>query len=362
MKLAFVLGTRPEIIKLAPLILEAQRAKIPFEIYHTNQHYSPNMDEIFFDELQLPRPNYNFRSGDRPFSQQLASMMTQLQESFSLQRPDLVFVQGDTNSVLAGALVASHLHIPLAHVEAGLRSYDNLMQEELNRKMVDHVSKFLFAVSEIQVEILKNEGINENQIFQVGNTIVDACLFFGELSAAKSRILEDHRLTAKNFVLFTAHRQGNVDTQENIEKIRAILNHLLAKNETVIFPIHPRTKANFKKFQVEIPEKVIVIEPQGYYAFLRLIKEAKFIVTDSGGVQEEACILKTPCITIRDSTERPETLQVGANILVGLDIEKFGRAYLRWTRNPSKDWANPFGEGDSAKKILEVVTRASSPH
>ena len=351
MKVALVVGTRPEIIKMTSIIREMQSRGLDFFIIHSNQHYSENMDAIFFKDLELPAPKYNLGVGSGGHSNQTGNILIKIEPILIKEKPDLILVQGDTNTVFAAALAAQKLGIKVGHVEAGLRSYDKTMPEESNRIMTDHISDFLFAVTQTQKEILLKEGVTQENIFVVGNSIVDAVLQSKNLAFQKSTILDSLSLKKDQYILFTAHRAGNVDDRESLEKVLSIITSI---PQTVCWPIHVRTVKKLKEFNLKLPSNVVTTEPLGYLDFLQLEANAKCIVTDSGGLQEEACILGIPCITIRENTERPETVNVGANTLVGLDLQKFKAAF----NNLPKQWSSPFGDGTTAIKICDIIQRS----
>jgi len=327
MKIAIILGTRPEIIKMSPVIRYCQDKKLDFFVIHTNQHYSYEMDKIFFEELNLPDPEYNLEVGSGLHGEQTGKMLAGIEKILIEEKPDVVLVEGDTNTVLAGALVASKLHIKVGHVEAGLRSFDMSMPEEINRIMVDHISDYLFAPTETSRKYLLQEGIQDTKIHVVGNTIVDATMQNLSIAKDRSSILEELNVSSGNLFLLTMHRAENVDDSERLEKI---LNGLkVVSNQykiPLIFPMHPRTMNRIKEFGFENTinsiDSLNIVEPIGYMDFLVLESEAKLVLTDSGGVQEETCILMTPCVTLRDNTERPETVDAGANVIVGCESEK----------------------------------------
>lgn len=355
MKIAIVLGTRPEIIKMSPLIRLLQTKNILFFVVHSNQHYSKNMDSIFFEELHLPQPDYNLGIGSAEHGNQTGRMLIKIEEILFKEKPTIVLAQGDTNTVLAGILAASKQNIPTGHVEAGLRSYDRRMPEEKNRIVCDVLSDFLFAPTIVQKKILLNEGVSEEKIFVVGNTIVDAVIQNKKIVENNSIILKKLKLKPKNFVLITAHRALNVDSRQALQKLVQLIDSISElTGQVVVYPIHPRTKAKLNEFGLSI-RNAMVIEPLGYFDFLSLEINASMIITDSGGIQEEACILHIPCITIRENTERPETIDIGANILVGLSIEKLKRA-IQYHTTHQPLWQNPFGSGNTAERILEVLT------
>ena len=354
MKIAIILGTRPEIIKMAPVIRVLQEKQEDFFIIHSNQHYSENMDKIFFQELVLPLPDYNLGIGSADHGNQTGRMLVKIEEILLKENPDVVLSQGDTNTVLAGILAASKQNITTGHVEAGLRSYDWRMPEEKNRMICDVLSDYLFAPTPVQQQILLEEGIPKERIFTVGNTIVDAVLHHKHIAAKKSKIIEKLNLTPKEFVLVTAHRSLNVDSKVSLERLVTLIESIPEiTGKSVIYPIHPRTKSKLEQYHLVI-KNVTLIEPLGYLDFLQLEQHADLIVTDSGGIQEEACILQVPCITIRENTERPGTITIGANKLVGLEKEKFIEA-VSFHQHSNRSWKNPFGDGHTAERIVEVL-------
>ena len=317
-KICFILGTRPEIIKLAPVIHECVKRKLPFFILHTHQHYSGNLDKIFFKNLKLPVPKYNLQVGSGGHGEQTGRMLIGIEGILLKEKPGVVLVQGDTNTVLAGALSAVKLHIPVGHVEAGLRSYDRNMPEESNRVVVDHISDFLFAPTNESKGNLIRENIDTKKIFVVGNTIVDAIIQNVKISG-NSHILKILNLQPSEYFLTTAHRQENVDDESRLSSIIKSLTLVAEEhNMPVIFPMHPRTAKMIKHFNLPLNGAVRSIESVGYFDFLNLMKNARLILTDSGGIQEEASILRVPCITLRDNTERPETLAGGGNRIAGV--------------------------------------------
>lgn len=357
MKVGIVVGTRPEIIKMAPVIRQCQERDIPYFIIHSNQHYSEEMDSIFFKELHLPQPHYNLGVGSGLHSNQTGNILIKMEPILVDEKPDVVLVQGDTNTVLAGALAASKLGIKVGHIEAGLRSYDRTMPEETNRIMTDHISDYLFAVGPNQHKILSKEGIDNDKIFTVGNTVSDSLFQHLEISAQKSTILQDLGVSDKSYFLVTAHRASNVDVSSNLKELLALFDQLHAKySQTIVWPIHPRTQAKLKEFNIEVPSYLKLLPPIGYLDFIQLQKHARLILTDSGGIQEEACLLGVPCITLRENTERPESIEVGANVLVGRDGDKAVAAADKWLSAEQFSWENPFGDGHVAETILDIIT------
>lgn len=354
MKISIVLGTRPEIIKMSPIIKLLEKKQMNFFIIHSNQHYSKNMDHVFFEQLELPQPKYNLDVGSSSHAEQTGNILIGVEKILNKENPDIVLVQGDTNTVLAGALAAAKLQIKVGHVEAGLRSYDHTMPEEINRILTDHCSDILFAPTKIQQNILLNEGISINRIFVVGNTIVDAVYKYKKIAEKKSNILKELNLLPKEYVLVTAHRSLNVDSAESLKKLVFLIDSIndFIKSP-IVFPIHPRTCSKLLKYNLEFRNDIL-IDPVGYIDFLKLEMNANLVITDSGGVQEEACVLQVPCITIRENTERPETVKIGANKIVGLNIKKLKNAICYYQKHENK-WINPFGDGTASKKILEVL-------
>lgn len=348
--LTIVLGTRPEIIKLAPILRELQKQKIDRTLIHTNQHYSAELDQIFFEELELAAPTYNLQIGSGTPNEQLARMLTGIEKALQETPTSCVIVQGDTNSVLAGALVASKIPVPIAHIEAGLRSYDPAMPEEVNRIMTDHVSTFLFPPTQACADILLGEGIEPNKIKVVGNTIVDSVL--QNKALCENISLSEFAIEKGKYYLLTLHRPSNVDSAQDLNQIFQALDEVSQKTGLpFFFPIHPRTENNIKKFKIEVPASVKLHAPVGYRQFLALQIGAKAIFTDSGGIQEEACILQIPCLTLRETTERPETVTVGANLLVLRESTAILKALEHFADH--NDWENPFGQGDATTQILE---------
>ena len=356
-KLAIILGTRPEIIKMSPVIRKCQQEWLDFFILHTGQHYSYNMDRIFFEKLHLPEPRYNLEIGSGSHGEQTGRMIIEIEKILAKENPDVVLVQGDTNTVLAGAIAASKMGIKIGHIEAGLRSYDNTMPEEINRRLADHCSDYLFAPTEKSKGILVNEGISLDKIFVTGNTIVDAVYQNLEIAKNSGNILENLGLGMKKYFLVTAHRQENVDNLENLNGIMKGLKRVSDRfGLPIIFPIHPRTKKRIEEFKFKF-DFLTLIEPLDFLDFLKLESGAKLILTDSGGVQEESCILGVPCVTMRENTERPETIEVGSNMLAGTDERRILES-VECILNKEAKWTNPFGDGKAADGIVGVLMQA----
>jgi UDP-N-acetylglucosamine 2-epimerase (non-hydrolysing) len=350
--IGLILGTRPEIIKMSPVIRECENQNLDYFILHTGQHYSYEMDRIFFDMLNLPQPEYNLDAGSGTHSSQTGKIMLGIENILTKEQVDVVLVQGDTNTVLSGSLTAAKLNIKVGHVEAGLRSFDRSMPEEINRIVSDHISDYLFAPTETSYKQLIKEGIDPEKIFVTGNSIVDAVYQNIEIAKNKVDVLNGLNLSLKNYILVTFHRAENVDIKERLEGI--IKGLKLIKDYfslPIIFPIHPRTEKMIEKFGLSL-KGIDVIPPQGFLEFLQLEANAKFVLTDSGGVQEETCILGVPCITLRNNTERPETLEIGSNVLSGAD--PFVMLSCAMSADREKNWGNPYGNGTAAKLIVNT--------
>jgi UDP-N-acetylglucosamine 2-epimerase (non-hydrolysing) len=354
MKVTIILGTRPEIIKFSPIIRECQRLSVNYFILHTGQHYSYNMDKVFFEQLKLPEAKYNLDVGSGTHGKQTGDMLIGIEKVLQKESPDVVLVQGDTNTVLAGALAAVKLGIKVGHVEAGLRSYDRWMPEEINRVVADHCSDYLFAPTEKSREILLHEGIEDNQIFRVGNTVVDAVYQNLEIAKSEKQIFNRLNIKPGEYILVTSHRQENVDDKKRytgiIDGLKTVQNEFKIP---LVYPIHPRAKKQLEIFKLDTAG-IMLVEPLDYLAFLLLESRAKLVLTDSGGVQEETCVLGVPCVTLRDSTERPETLSVGSNVLAGTDPDRILQS-AKAIMSKKREWVNPFGDGKTAQKIMRIL-------
>ncbi|MBC2698589.1 MAG: UDP-N-acetylglucosamine 2-epimerase (non-hydrolyzing) [ANME-2 cluster archaeon] len=355
MSIAIVLGTRPEIIKMSPVIRECEHKNLDYFILHTGQHYSYEMDRVFFEQLELPEARYNLDVGSGNHGEQTGKIMSGIEKVLMEEKPDAVLVQGDTNTVLAGALAASKLHIKVGHVEAGLRSYDRRMLEETNRVLADHCSDYLFSPTKKAKDILLGEGIPEDMIYVTGNTIVDAVRQNVKIAAERASILNELDIEPGNYLLTTAHRQENVDDRVRLTGILQGLEDLAEEFDMpVIFPIHPRSRKRIQEFGISTNGCITLIDPVDFLSFLQLEKNAGLILTDSGGVQEESCILGVPCVTLRDNTERPETMEVGANVLAGTKPEKIMDC-ARSMIDGKRKGENPFGDGMAGEKIRRIM-------
>jgi UDP-GlcNAc3NAcA epimerase len=351
MKVITVLGARPQFIKAAP-VSRVLREKVDEIIIHTGQHYDANMSDIFFEELHIPKPDYHLGVGSGNHGKQTGEMLTKIEEIVLKEKPDYLMVYGDTNSTLAGALVAAKLHIPVIHIEAGLRSFNKEMPEEINRIMTDHVSEFLFCPTNTAVQNLENENITRN-VFNIGDVMYDAVLYNQELAKTQSKILETNELTAKNYHLITIHRAENTD---DLQKMKNILEAFSKIEDLKVWPIHPRTKNKLESYGISLESvpNLKVIEPVGYLDMITLEANAKKIVTDSGGVQKEAYFMKVPCVTIREQTEWVETLLGEANILTGTDVDKILAAV---EKNVQPEYQAVFGDGKASEKITELISQ-----
>ncbi|MBQ8018597.1 MAG: UDP-N-acetylglucosamine 2-epimerase (non-hydrolyzing) [Methanobrevibacter sp.] len=366
MKIATILGTRPEIIKMAPIIDEISKRGIDQIVLHTGQHYDKEMSDNFFRDLEIPTPDYNIHVGSGTHGKQTGLMMQGIEEVLLEEKPDIVLVQGDTNAVLAGALVASKLHIAIGHVEAGLRSFDMTMPEEVNRRVADVTSAMYFIPTEQSAINLLAEGFSHENLIITGNTVVDAC--FRHLEIAKKRGFEEESLASldienmDNILTLTMHRAENVDVKERVINIIGALKELSDMN--IIFPIHPRTKNTLENFglfdELNDLEHVHIVKPLGYLDFLLLTSKSTLILTDSGGLQEEAITLDVPALTLRYNTERPETVTAGGNILVGSNKQAILENANRILNDKEfaekmRNAPNPYGMGDSAKLTVDAI-------
>lgn len=351
-KIISIVGARPQFIKAAPLSRQL-RKRFKEVLVHTGQHYDQNMSPIFFEELSIPKPDYNLDIGSGSHGEQTGRMLIEIEKVLMRERPYIVLVYGDTNSTLAGALAAIKLHVPIAHVEAGLRSYNREMPEEINRLVADHISNVLLCPTDTAVENLKKEGISKG-VFNVGDVMYDALKTNKELAKSKTDILKDLDLRSKSYIFATVHRAENTDKEENL---RNILEAFGESGETIIFPAHPRTVSVMKKLglKVESWSNIKITDPVGYLESLVLQENAKKVLTDSGGVQKEAYLLEVPCITLREETEWVETVKDGWNVLVGADKKKILEAISDF--NPRNKQHDYFGTGNSAAKIVEILDK-----
>jgi len=351
MKIINVVGARPNFMKIAPLIKEMDKYgdKIKYILLHTGQHYDKKMSDIFFKELEIQEPDINLGVNKGSQTEQIANIMVKFEEVCLKEKPDLIIVVGDVNSTLACGLVASRLGIKLAHVEAGLRSFDRAMPEEINRIIVDHLSDYLFITEQSGYYNLIKDGVEKNKIYFVGNLMIDTLI---QCLNKKTNILKKIKLEPKKYCVVTLHRPANVDDRKKLESIIKILKNF---NKQVVWPIHPRTKKNIEKFNLGgWLKNFIILEPLGYLDFISLVSDSRFVFTDSGGIQEETTYLKIPCLTMRKNTERPVTISEGTNVLV--NSEKEIVETLKFL-NKKKSSIPKYWDGKSAKRIVNILLK-----
>ena len=352
MRILSVVGNRPQFVKSAPLSLALRERGVNEVVLHTGQHYDPELSAVFFDELELPPPAYRLETGSGTHGEQTGKMLPGIEAAVVEEQPDAVLVYGDTNSTLAGALAAGKLLVPVAHVEAGLRSFDRSMPEELNRMLVDRLSSLLFVPTDVAVANLAAEGITEG-IHQVGDVMYDANLRLAPLARERSKSLERSGVEPGGYLVLTLHREANVQA----EPLARIAGALAELDEPVVFPAHPRTTAALKTAGIALPDNVRVLPPVGYLDFAALASQARVVLTDSGGVQKEAYWYRVPCVTLRTTTEWVETLETGWNRLVGSDAEQIVAA----TRNaaPGPEHPQLYGDGRASERIADLLCTMS---
>ena len=366
MRVVSVVGARPQFIKLAPVSRAMVSAasggnEIEDIIVHTGQHYDASMSDVFFDELKIPRPSISLEIGSGSHGVQTGRMLEAIEKALLDTAPDMVVIYGDTNSTAAGALAAAKLHIPIAHIEAGLRSFNRQMPEEINRVVADHVSDLLLAPTATAMENLRNEHLADRAV-NTGDVMLDAVRYNARLAEEQSTILEKLGIEAGEYAVATLHRPVNTDAGKLVQTLD-ILAEVAEKHIPVIFPAHPRTTAilgaespGWRK-----PEQLVMIEPVGYLDMLELLGHARLALTDSGGLQKEALFVGTPCVTLRDETEWPETIAAGGNVLTGADRNRVIDAVEAWlakgcrTGDGAEDGASPFGDGTAADKIVASI-------
>lgn len=344
---------------MSPVVRACQAEGVEFFVLHTGQHYSYDMDRIFFEELELPDADFRLEVGSGMHGEQTAKILQGVEKVLVKRRPDAVLVVGGSNTVLGAALAASKLGIRVGHVEAGLRSYDRSNPEEVNRLLTDHMSDLLFVPTETARQNLEKEGIKRG-VLRTGNTIVDAVHQNLRLAERKSYVLHRLGLEDDHYVLATAHRQENVDDPRRLREM--VLGMKRVSDElrmTLVLPAHPRTRSRISEFDVDAAG-IFLTDPLGYMDFLQLEANARLVLTDSGGVQEESCILRVPCVTMRRRTERPETVEVGANLLAGTDHDRIFKSAMRMMK-ARRSWRNPFGDGRAAQRIVRKVASAIRP-
>ena len=343
-------------MKVAPIAAEVgHRPGMSLRLIHTGQHYSPEMSDTFFTQLGMPEPDVNLGAGGGSHTAQTAAVMLKLEPEFLEHRPDVVLVVGDVNSTLAATLVASKLGIPVAHVEAGLRSFDRRMPEEINRLVTDALSDYLFVSEPSGMRNLLAEGVPQRKVFFTGNVMIDTLLKFRS-KAAESDVLDRFGLRTKGYAVATLHRPSNVDAPAQLEGLVKMLQ-AVAQEIPVVFPIHPRTREQMKKMALTT-DGLLLTPPLGYLEFLRLISEARMVLTDSGGIQEETTILQVPCLTLRENTERPVTIEQGTNRLVGIETGRILEAALETLRSsPAAGKTPDLWDGSASVRIVDVLER-----
>ena len=355
MSIFLVVGTRPQIIKTAPLVLEALRQGLELKIIHTGQHYDRELSQVFFEELSSPEPLFNLNVGSGTHVFQTAEIMQRLEKHLTEEKPSLVLTPGDTNSALASALTSAKMQIPVGHIESGARCYDMKMAEEINRRLIDHCSSFLFAPTRNCQNNLKKESVF-GKIYLTGDTMYDAFLDF-QSKTQSSTILERLQLKDKEYALLTTHRAENVDDPA---KLNGIIKAIQTAKMETIFPVHPRTQKRLDENSICLSSTNIqTIDPVGYIDMLALLKHSKMTITDSGGLQKEAFWSKTPCITIREKTEWTETTEMGVNFITGVDPLKIRLAIENIQENyaeiKNRFTINPFGDGKASNKIVRII-------
>ena len=364
MKFILVVGARPNFMKVAPIIRAIDKHNytstskfIEPILVHTGQHYDYEMSQIFFEDLELPQPDIHLGVGSGTHAEQTGKVMIEFEKVLLKERPDLVIVVGDVNSTLAAALAAAKLHIHVAHVEAGLRSYDRSMPEEINRLLTDAISDYLFTPSPDADENLRKEGIPQEKIFCVGNVMIDSLLFHKEV-VSQRQVLSQLGLEKGDYALLTLHRPSNVDDKQSLLRIITALRQI-AQRIPIVFPAHPRTQKNISKFefgQLLQDQRILLIEPLGYLSFLKLEMNARLVMTDSGGMQEETTVLGIPCLTLRNTTERPITVAQGTNTLVWDDTSRIvGEAFKILDGKGKRGKCPELWDGKAAERIVKIL-------
>jgi UDP-N-acetylglucosamine 2-epimerase (non-hydrolysing) len=356
MLVTIIAGARPNFMKIAPIIDAIQKASfkgrnINYRLVHTGQHYDKKMSGDFFEHLGIPEPDANLEAGGGTQAEQTAAIMIRFEKELQENRPDLVLVVGDVTSTMACAITAQKLHVPVAHVEAGIRSGDWTMPEEINRLVTDSITNYFFTTSEVANKNLRNSGISDDRIFFVGNTMIDT-LLKQMPKFSKPAFWDDFDLAEKQYLIMTLHRPSNVDDAEQLRDLLTVLEEG-SHNLPIIFPVHPRTKNNLEKFGIQL-KNVKTVDPLGYLEFNYLVKNAKGVVTDSGGITEETTVMGVPCMTLRSSTERPETCEIGTNELLGTDPAALSRALNKLFADEWKKGSiPPLWDGQTAGRIVD---------
>ncbi len=357
-KIISVVGARPNFIKISPVhkAFQKYRDTIVHKICHTGQHFDEKMSKIFFDELEMPKPDFYLGVSGGSHATQTAKIMMEFEKILLSEKPDMIIVPGDVNSTMAASIVASKLGIPIAHVESGLRSFDRTMPEEINRLVTDSISDLLFITEKSGLQHLEHEGIDKKKVHFVGNVMIDSLVSYLP-KIDQSPILSELGIEARNYILVTFHRPANVDDPVYLEELIRLLNDI-SKYGHVVFPVHPRTKNNFEASNLlkKFGDRVLLLDPVGYIDFLHLTKNAALVVTDSGGIQEETTFLGVQCITVRNNTERPVTVDIGTNHLIGTNLEKVKASVASIMGGKVKKGAIPkFWDGKAAERIAGIV-------
>lgn len=364
-----IVGARPQFIKAAAVsraIREHFSAEVREYILHTGQHYDENMSDVFFRQMQIPRPDFRLNVGSGSHGLQTGEMMRQVEEILLTHKMDALLVYGDTNSTLAGALAASKLHIPVIHIEAGLRSFNKSMPEEINRICSDHVSTFLFPPTQVAVDNLKREGFRYDAakpvsydnpwVENVGDVMYDNSLHFAEIAEAESTVTAQHGVDGKPFVLCTIHRDFNTDQHERLERIFSGLNRITQRSGIpILLPCHPRTAKKLADLQNKPAEGIRILEPVSFFDMIKLEKHAAQIITDSGGVQKEAYFFQTPCLVMRPETEWVEIIGTGNGALVDADPDRMEEAFERFSQRTNRQYPELYGDGKAAERIIRRV-------
>jgi UDP-N-acetylglucosamine 2-epimerase (non-hydrolysing) len=359
MKITLVAGARPNFMKIASIVraidnsLNSKEPRLLYEIVHTGQHYDTRLSRVFFEELGLPEPTVNLGSGSGTQAEQTAKIMVGFEKYLAENLVDLVLVVGDVTSTMACSIVAKKMGIKVAHVEAGIRSFDMTMPEEVNRVVTDSLSDFFFTTTEMASQNLVKTGVPASKIFLVGNTMIDTLLHsLPKISLSEKALLESINLTKGRYFVLTLHRPFNVDLPENLDKILSLLNE---HNYKIVFPVHPRTAVTMQRISRHY-QNILAIEPQSYFNFISLLKNSRGAITDSGGIQEETTVLGIPCVTLRPNTERPETVTIGTNELVGDDLVKLNASIQSILNEKWKlGTVPPLWDGHSGKRIVDIL-------